>query len=110
MPSHVNLGTISPCERDLRGEVEVFGGKILARLARWVPASARPKTFDQLTNPKRSPSFVLSSPVHILRGIGTAIYSHSLYTLFKLRCDCRFLIPGCSATFLHNGGTVATRG
>jgi hypothetical protein len=33
VPSNVNLGSIFPSERNLRGEVEAFGGKILARLA-----------------------------------------------------------------------------
>ena len=101
MPKHVNLGSIFPSERDLRGEVEAFGGKILARLARsfLLPPAPNLRPQRRLTNPRHSPPFVLSSLVYILRGIGIAVYSHSLYVLFNLCCDRRLLIPGYSATF-----------
>jgi len=101
MPKHVNLGSIFPSERDLRGEVEASGGKILVRLARLflLPPAQTFRPQRPLTNPMHSPSFVLSSLVYILRGIGIAVYSHSLYALFNLCCDRRFLIPGYSATF-----------
>jgi hypothetical protein len=101
---------IEPSEPGLRGEVEAFRSKILARHALMVPASV----VRQAPKLPQACSLILETLHHSflfflhplacpsLTGIEISTYSHSLYWFLYLCCGRRLLIPGllCDACMM----------